>query len=218
MALRGMWMAVILAMLSFVGIEVIAVTSGETHNPQKAIPAALRTMAVRLFLFYFLALAVVAAVIPWTQTGGSVTVSESPFVKMSGPDRHSACRRDHEFRDHQRGALGHEHQCLSLFADAVLTFARRLCPALSGPAQQGRHARWRRPWCPAPAFLPRRELAKFTPNAYSYLQGIALFGTIIVWVLILVSHIGFRRAHRAAELPVRMPLFPAMQIAGLALC
>jgi amino acid transporter, AAT family len=40
---------------------------------------------------------------------------------------------------------------------------------------------------------------------------------IIVWVLILVSHIAFRRAHRASDLPVRMPLFPFMQIAGLAL-
>jgi L-asparagine transporter-like permease len=60
-------------------------------------------------------------------------------------------------------------------------------------------------------------LARFTPKAYSYLQGVALFGMIVVWVLILVSHIAFRRAHRAADLPVRMPLFPAMQIAGLVL-
>src|SRR5580698_4154973 len=30
---KGLWMAVILGMLSFVGIEVIAVTSGETPNP-----------------------------------------------------------------------------------------------------------------------------------------------------------------------------------------
>src|SRR6201996_5380318 len=80
--LHGMWMAVILGMLSFVGVEVIAVTSGEVPNPEKAIPAALRTMAIRLFLFYVLALAVVAAIIPWTQTGGSVTVAQSPFVKV----------------------------------------------------------------------------------------------------------------------------------------
>jgi len=60
-------------------------------------------------------------------------------------------------------------------------------------------------------------LAKFTPKAYSYLQGVALFGAITVWVLILVSHIAFRRAHRGVALPVRMPLFPVMQIAGLAL-
>jgi AAT family amino acid transporter len=34
-------------------------------------------------------------------------------------------------------------------------------------------------------------------------------------MMILVSHLSFRRYHKAADLPVRMPLFPYMQIAGL---
>jgi AAT family amino acid transporter len=54
-----------------------------------------------------------------------------------------------------------------------------------------------------------------TPNAYGYLLGVALFAAILVWMMILVSHLSFRRFHRAADLPVRMPLFPWMQIAGL---
>ena len=60
-------------------------------------------------------------------------------------------------------------------------------------------------------------LAKLTPKAYAYLQGVALFGAIVVWMLILISHLRFRQRHRAADLVVRMPLFPAMQIAGLGL-
>jgi L-asparagine transporter-like permease len=60
-------------------------------------------------------------------------------------------------------------------------------------------------------------LARLTPKAYAYLQGVALFGAIVVWMLILVSHLRFRQRHRAADLVVRMPLFPAMQIAGLGL-
>jgi L-asparagine transporter-like permease len=55
----------------------------------------------------------------------------------------------------------------------------------------------------------------FTPNAYGYLLGVALFAAILVWMLILLSHLSFRRHHPAAELPVRMPLFPWMQLAGL---
>jgi L-asparagine transporter-like permease len=58
-------------------------------------------------------------------------------------------------------------------------------------------------------------LAKFTPRAYAYLQGVALFSIIIVWMAILVCHLRFRRVHQAAELPVRMPFFPLMQFAGL---
>ena len=34
-------------------------------------------------------------------------------------------------------------------------------------------------------------------------------------MFILVSHLSFRRRHRAGDLPVRMPLFPWLQYAGL---
>jgi len=46
---------------------------------------------------------------------------------------------------------------------------------------------------------------------------VALFGAIIVWMTILISHLSFRRAHKGLALPVRMPFFPVMQIAGLTL-
>ena len=36
-------------------------------------------------------------------------------------------------------------------------------------------------------------------------------------MFILVSHLSFRRHHRAENLPVRTPLFPWMQVAGLLL-
>jgi len=60
-------------------------------------------------------------------------------------------------------------------------------------------------------------VSKFTPLAYNYLFGVALFGAIVVWIMILLSHLSFRRRHGAAHLPVRMPFFPVMQLAGLAL-
>jgi AAT family amino acid transporter len=68
-------------MFSFNGIEVIAVTSGEASDPARSIPAALRTMALRLFLFYILALTVVVTCLPWTETGATV-VTQSPFVRI----------------------------------------------------------------------------------------------------------------------------------------
>jgi L-asparagine transporter-like permease len=55
----------------------------------------------------------------------------------------------------------------------------------------------------------------FTPNAYAYLLGVALFAAILVWMFILASHLSFRRHHLAKDLPVRMPLCPWMQYAGL---
>ncbi|MGH8134109.1 MAG: amino acid permease, partial [Steroidobacteraceae bacterium] len=78
---RGLWMAVIVGIFSFNGIEVIAVTSGEARNPEIAIPAALRTMVFRLFLFYLLALTVIVTTVPWTATGVKI-VAQSPFVSV----------------------------------------------------------------------------------------------------------------------------------------
>jgi AAT family amino acid transporter len=60
-------------------------------------------------------------------------------------------------------------------------------------------------------------VSKLTTNAYNYLFGIALFDAMIVWVIILASHLSFRRRHKLADLPVRTPGFPWVQLAGLAL-
>src|SRR3546814_17574312 len=38
-----------------------------------------------------------------------------------------------------------------------------------------------------------------TPLAYNYLFGIAIFGAIIVWMTILVSHLSFRRRHDVSK-------------------
>jgi L-asparagine transporter-like permease len=213
--LNGTWMAVILGLLSFVGIEVIAVTSGEAPDPARAIPAALRTMAIRLFLFYVLALAVVAAIIPWTQSGASVAVAQSPFVRIL--------------------ALTGIPQAAGIMNFVILSAALSsmntnvyLCSRMLFSLARGRYApeflgRLGKSGTPVAATLlsgacivMAAGVARITPRAYAYLQGVALFGAIIVWMLILVSHLRFRGAHRAVDLPVRAPLFPVMQIAGLA--
>jgi len=214
--LHGTWMAVILGLLSYVGIEVIAVTSGEVPHPEIAIPAALRTMAIRLFLFYVLALGVLAAVIPWTETGASVTVAQSPFVKVLSLSGIPSAAGIMNFVIIS-AALSGMNTNVYLCSRMLFSLARgRYAPRALGSLNKA--------GTPVIAtlasgafILSALGLAKLTPKAYAYLQGIALFGAIIVWILILVSHLRFRQRHRAADLVVRMPLFPAMQIAGLGL-
>jgi L-asparagine transporter-like permease len=60
-------------------------------------------------------------------------------------------------------------------------------------------------------------VSMFTPHAYNYLFGVALFGAMTVWIFILLSHLSFRRRHKTAQLPVRMPLFPWLQLTALGL-
>ena len=50
-----------MAIFSFYGVEIVAVTSGEAENPKQAIPHALKSMVLRLTLFYVLALGIMVA-------------------------------------------------------------------------------------------------------------------------------------------------------------
>jgi L-asparagine transporter-like permease len=61
------------------------------------------------------------------------------------------------------------------------------------------------------------SVSRLTPYAYNYLFGIALFGGLSVWMIILFSHLSFRRHHKNELLPVRTPFFPYLQILGILL-
>src|SRR5689334_16474233 len=76
---RGVWLALTLAITSYMGVEIIAVTAGEAQNPSESIPRAMRTIVYRLIIFYVLAISIMLAMTPWNQTGGGLT--GSPFVR-----------------------------------------------------------------------------------------------------------------------------------------
>ncbi len=211
----GLWMAVTVGIFSFNGIEVIAVTAGETKNPEVAIPAALRTMMLRLFLFYVLAITVIVSVIPWTATGVKV-VAQSPFVTVF---QHSGVRDAAGIMNFVviSAALSSMNTDVYLCSRMLFSLSRggyapRLLGTLSGRGS------------PVAAILVSgvfvliaAAASVFTPEAYADLFGVALFAAVIVWMFILASHLSFRRRHGKAALPVRMPLFPWMQYAGLAM-
>jgi amino acid transporter, AAT family len=213
--IAGLWMAVTIGIFSFVGIEVIAVTSGETRNPEVAIPAALRTMLLRLFLFYVLAIAVIVTLAPWTETGARV-VARSPFVTVLA---HSGIRDAAGIMNFVvvSAALSSMNTDVYLCSRMLFSLSRgghapRLLGALSDRGS------------PVAAILVSgvfvliaAAASKVTPNAYADLLGVALFAMIIVWMIILASHLSFRRRHAPATLPVRMPFFPWLQYAGLAM-
>src|SRR2546430_1922300 len=79
---RGVWLALTLVITSYMGIEGIAVTAGEAQDPETSIPRAMRTMVLRLILFYVLAILVMLMITPWRQLAeGGGTVTASPFVR-----------------------------------------------------------------------------------------------------------------------------------------
>nr|NAY89601.1 amino acid permease [Desulfurococcales archaeon] len=74
--LLGIWLATVVAIYSFIGIEVVGVTSGEAKNPEKDAPKALRNTLVLLTLLYVGAIIIIVSMIPPNMAG----LSESPFV------------------------------------------------------------------------------------------------------------------------------------------
>ena len=86
----GVWLALTLVITSYMGVEVIAVTAGEAQHPEQSIPRAMRTMVLRLILFYLLAISVMLMMTPWDQIaeGGAA----SPEARSSAHSRPSAFR------------------------------------------------------------------------------------------------------------------------------
>ncbi len=212
---HGVWMAVIMGVFAFNGIELIAVTSGEAEDPVRVIPAALRSMAFRLFVFYLLALAVIVAFVPWTSIGAKA-ITGSPFVKVfaySGVWQAAGIMNFVVIT-----------AALSSMNTNVYLSSRMLFSLSRGGYAPGLLGGLSRAGTPVAAILvtgggilASAAVSWFTPMAYSYLFGIALFGAMTVWIIILLSHLRFRRVFKGQTLPVRTPLFPWMQLAGLAL-
>lgn len=211
----GVWMAVLMALFSFMGLEFVVGTASEAENPREAIPAALRTMALRLVLFYILALFIIVAFVPWMQSGAKV-VTESPFVGMFASAGIPFAGDIMNFVV-ATAALSAMNTSLYLSSRMLFSLSRgKYAPrAFGGLNQQG--VPMKATLLTGALALLAASLSKLTPLAYNYLFGITLFGGLLVWGSILASHIVFRRRHHAEDLPVRMPFFPYAQILGLGL-
>ncbi len=211
----GVWMAVLIALFSFMGLEFVVGTASEAKDPKTAIPAALRTMAARLFLFYILALFIIVAFLPWTESGAKV-VTESPFVKMfaSAGIPYAAGIMNFVVASAALSAMNTSIYISSrmLFSLARGGYAPRALGVLNA-----QNVPMRATTLTGVFILAAASLSIMTPLAYNYLFGIALFGGLLVWGVILVTHFRFRRRHPAADLPIRMPFFPYAQIVGLVL-
>lgn len=216
MGFQGIWMAVLMAIFSFVGVEVIAVTSGEAKNPEVAVPRAMRSMVLRLILFYVVSMTIMLCVVPWTEAGGKV----SPFVQVFSNIGIPYAAGIMNFVV-LSAALSSMNTNLYLTSRMMFSLARgNYAPSPFGKLSKN--------GTPVNALLISTLgialaviLQKLGENsAYLYAFGVALFGALFVWMMILISFFAFRaqRAKEGAEpLPFRMPLHPFLPALGIVL-
>ncbi|MEV9370122.1 amino acid permease, partial [Klebsiella pneumoniae] len=63
---------------AFSGAELVGVAAGETKDPGRNIPRALRSTVLRLLVLFVLSITVIAALLPYEKAG----LSSSPFVDV----------------------------------------------------------------------------------------------------------------------------------------
>lgn len=78
------WFAVLIqAAFSYIGTEIVAICAGESRNPKKSIPKAIRNVYIRIILFYFLGTFVIGLLVDPTSPRLNLyhgTAAASPFV------------------------------------------------------------------------------------------------------------------------------------------
>lgn len=212
----GMWVAVCVAIFSYLSIEMIAVTAGEAQDPEKAVPKALRSTIYRLIIFYLCTLALMLMIVPWKAAG----VDKSPFVKVM------------ELL-HITGASGIMNFVVLIAAlsamNSQLYITTRMMFSLSraGYAPK-RFGTLSKKGVPVSAlFLSTIGIALATivtivsPNqAFMLMMGISMFGAMFTWMMIFVTHLYFRKKWDKAggrKLPVRMWGYPYLTLLGVIL-
>ena len=209
------WGAALLAasfgLYSFLGIEMVAISSGEARS-RTEIARATRIAFALLGIVYLGAMAVLVGVMPWNQAG----VTQSPFVTV--------------FQVARIPAAGFIMNVVVLSAalsgaNATLYVASRMLFSLSrygyAPRKLGNldaHG------VPMAALLVSMLgivaailLQLRTPNAYLYIINAALIGGMLAWLVSLAAHVRFRRTlspEQRASMQLRSPLGAAGSVLG----
>ncbi|MGA8493023.1 MAG: amino acid permease [Terriglobales bacterium] len=208
-------LAMTFALYTFGGIEMVAITTGESRSAAE-IPRAVRWTFITLAVVYLGAIVVLVGVMPWNRVG----VTESPFVTV--------------FRDVGIPAAS------SLMSFVILTAALSGANANLYSASRMLFSLARGGWAPASlgrlnaagspqlalvassyGILVAVVLEMWVPgNAFVYILSGALFGLMLSWLVSLAAHISCRRrmaSDQVSALPMRSPLGAWGSILGLAL-
>lgn len=183
----GVWLGCCFVIYSFIGVEIVAVTSGEATDPARTIPAAMRRMVFGLSAIYIVTIALLMALTPWNQLG----VGQSPFVKVLA-DLGIPAAAGLMNVVVLSAALSSSNANLYIIARTLFSLARAgfVPPALGAVSRRG---------APVNALIVSGiglgvavlVRALWPDSAYVWFFGVALFGALFVWLMIFVTHIAF---------------------------
>lgn len=186
--IKGVWLGCCFVIYSFIGVEIVGVTSGEAADPARTIPAAMRRMVLGLSAIYIVTITLLTALTPWNRLG----VGESPFVSLLAGLGIPGAAGVMNFVV-LSAALSSSNANLYLITRTLFSLARAgfVRPALGAVSRHG---------VPVSALLVSSLglggavliRALWPDSAYVWFFGVALFGALFVWLMIFVTHIAFR--------------------------
>jgi len=217
---KGVWLSLTITVTSYMGVEIIAVTAGEAERPEVSIPRAMRNIVYRLIFFYVLAITIMVTMVPWDQAGNSATLSGSPFVTAFAAARVPFAAAIMNFVV-LTAALSSVNTNLYLSTRMLFSLGRGgYAPAWMGKVSAN-GVPHRALLASTAGIIAAILLAIFAPkNAFLLLYGTAVAGMLFVWLVILNTHLRFRRtisAERLSSLPMRLPGHPFFTIVNIVL-
>lgn len=207
------------AVFCFLGTELVGIAAGEGEKPEETIPKAVKTVFVRVVIFYIGATFVVAALIPWQQ--GSVDVSPFTLIFQRAGIPGAASIMNFV-------VLTSTLSCANsgLYASSRMVYAM----AKEGKAPKI-FAKTSSRGVPIYALLLTASmglfsfLSKFMGASQVYLLLVSASGlaTLFSWIGIALSHYKFRKwfigqGHSVNELKFKAPFYPFGPVIAGGLC
>jgi amino acid transporter, AAT family len=217
---KGVWLSLTITLTSYMGVEIIAVTAGEAEHPEITLPHAMRNIVWRLILFYVLAIAIMVVMVPWNEISHSSTVSGSPFVTVFVAAHVPFAAAIMNFVV-LTAALSSVNTNLYLSTRMLFSLGRDGY----GPNWLGKASR---NGVPHRALLASTGgmvvailLAWLAPkDAFLNLYGAAVAGMLFVWLVILRTHLVFRKCltrDQLLRLSMRLAAHPFFTVANFLL-
>jgi L-asparagine transporter-like permease len=212
----GTWVAVIMAIFSYLSLEMIAVAAGEAAQPREAVVRAFRFTLIRLALFYVLTLALVLALVPWNAAGSE----ESPFVKVMRM-LHVPLAAGALNLVLLVAALSAMNSQLYVTTRMMFSLARAGYAARALGELNARGVPLRPLLLSSAGIAVAAALNVLAPkSAFIVMVSISAFGSMFAWLMIFITHLAFRRAQARSHAPpgaFRMRGFPVTTLLGATL-
>lgn len=196
-----------MVIFSFIGVELIGLTAAEVQNPETTLKRAINQLPIRIILFYVMAILGILLVIPWSK----VSTNSSPFVQALGatgiPNASSIIN----------------FVVISAAVSSINSFLYSAGRLLFSVTYDGKGK-----WNKAFGHLSRRQLPQnalilsallmgcapaialvIGDQAFNFISSISTSMFLIIWCLMVLTHISYRRKTPADQLnDFKMPGFP----------